>query len=369
MILTYEQLPQYRQQVAMVDGGFDPLHIGHIEYFREAAKFNVPLLCNVAADTYVGTKHPPLLPEATRAAILDALEMITYTHVNYTSTVDVLRQLQPRYYVKGSDWRGRLPQEQIDACAELGIEIVYLDTVRDSSTDLLKRYFQQHYGDWSAQAASLEAFMLEQEAVPAARYDEEYFTGDWRAGDNNYLLETRRKIEGRNPELIRDVFQPQRVLDMGCGPGILMYLLHELGIESDGIDFSPQSRVLAPEAVRDHIIIGSVTETHVPDHTYDLVICREVLEHLTVRQVRQTIHTICRASSKYIYVTTRYHQQPANMVDVTTEFHVDPTHVSLLNKEFMRVLFLLEGCKSRPDLEARMDWMNKGRVLVFEKLA
>jgi len=29
---------------------------------------------------------------------------------------------------------------------------------------------------------------------------------------------------------------------------------------------------------------------------------------------------------------------------------------------------VLEGCKSRPDLEARMDWGGKGRVLVLEKL-
>jgi hypothetical protein len=34
----------------------------------------------------------------------------------------------------------------------------------------------------------------------------------------------------------------------------------------------------------------------------------------------------------------------------------------------LRLMFVLEGCRSRPDLEARMDWGNKGRVLVLEKL-
>jgi hypothetical protein len=29
---------------------------------------------------------------------------------------------------------------------------------------------------------------------------------------------------------------------------------------------------------------------------------------------------------------------------------------------------VLEGCRSRPDLEARMDWGHKGRVLVLEKV-
>jgi hypothetical protein len=32
-------------------------------------------------------------------------------------------------------------------------------------------------------------------------------------------------------------------------------------------------------------------------------------------------------------------------------------------------MFVLEGCRSRTDLEDRMDWGKKGRVLVLEKLS
>ncbi len=39
--------------------------------------------------------------------------------------------------------------------------------------------------------------------------------------------------------------------------------------------------------MRDRILIGDVAEPHVPERSFDLVICREVLEHLTVVQVRQ----------------------------------------------------------------------------------
>jgi len=46
---------------------------------------------------------------------------------------------------------------------------------------------------------------------------------------------------------------------------------------------------------------------------------------------------------------------------------VDPTHITLLNKDFLRLLFVLEGCRVRPDLEQKMDWGHKGRVLVYEK--
>jgi cytidyltransferase-like protein len=127
-----------------VDGAFDPLHKGHIEYFRAAAEqLDVPLLCNVASDHYVRTKHAPLLPEDQRAAIVDAIRFISYTHVNQFDTETVLRELQPKYYVKGKDWDGRLPPEQVRICRDYGIGVVYLDTVFDSSTRILRNYTAQ----------------------------------------------------------------------------------------------------------------------------------------------------------------------------------------------------------------------------------
>jgi cytidyltransferase-like protein len=143
VILTFEQLSAHRGVVAMVDGAFDPLHRGHIEYFRAAAELGAPVLCNVASDRYVRTKHPPLLDERQRAAVVDAIRYITYTHVNAFDTETILRELRPRYYVKGKDWDGRLPAEQVAICREHGIGIVYLDTVLDSSSRILEQYALQ----------------------------------------------------------------------------------------------------------------------------------------------------------------------------------------------------------------------------------
>jgi cytidyltransferase-like protein len=144
VIIRFEQLKEHRKQVAMVDGAFDPLHRGHIEYFRAAAQqLDVPLLCNVASDRYVRTKHVPLLAEDDRAVVVDAIRFISYTHINPFDTETVLRELQPKYYVKGKDWDGRLPPDQVRICAQHGIEIIYLDTVIDSSSRILKSYTEQ----------------------------------------------------------------------------------------------------------------------------------------------------------------------------------------------------------------------------------
>ena len=213
-----------------------------------------------------------------------------------------------------------------------------------------------------------EEAVFRQKPTTSSHYNREYFTGNWRAEGNNYSLETRRDIEARNPALIKEVFQPRRVLDLGCGPGALMHFLGELGIDVEGIDFAESSRDLATPEVRDRITIGNTYDQLKPDSAYDLVICREVLEHLTVLQVQATVANMVRMSSRFIYCTTRCHPDPKNLIDFTTQFDVDPTHITLLSKDFLRVMFVLEGCRSRPDLESKMDWLDKRRVLVMENV-
>ncbi len=367
MIIEYADLKKHRRNVVMVDGGFDPLHAGHIEYLKRASQLGLPLLCNIASGEYMASKRKEFMPETKRAVLIDSIRYVSFTHINKKTTAAILRELEPRYYVKGKDWKGRLPKEEMDVCRERDIQIVYLDTVSNSSTQILSDYFSS--GEtMRKQVHTFEEFVTNQRPVESNAYDNAYFSEDWRGSEHTYKIEARREIEGKNPLLIREVFHPSKVLDMGCGPGALMYLLYELGVIADGIDFSPNSKIMAPVEVRDRIITGSVTEQIVPDNSYDLVICRETLEHLTVLQVQRAVQCICRASSKYIYVTTRFHPEPAEFLSITDQPDVDPTHITLLTKNFLRLLFVLEGCCSRPDLEARMDWLSKGRVLVFEKL-
>lgn len=217
--------------------------------------------------------------------------------------------------------------------------------------------------------SEFETRVLAQRAVASAHYSADYFTGEWRDAGNNYSIETRRQIEARNPALIKEVFEPARVLDLGCGPGALMHLLWELGVDVDGIDFAESSRQIATPEVADRIAIGEVTDMALkPDAAYDLVICREVLEHLTVLQVKQAVANMVRLTRRFIYVTTRFHPDPPTLLDFNERDDLDPSHITLLNKDLLRLMFVLEGCRSRPDLEARMDWGHKGRVLVIEKL-
>ena len=150
MIVTTDQLHKYVGQLAMVDGSFDPLHDGHIEYFRAAAAVGHPLLCNIASDKWTSSKHRVLLSQQQRGVVIDAVKYVSFVHLSATTTLHVLELLQPKVYIKGSDWvaRGGVPSDEKEICQKLGIEIMYLDTVTNSSSRLL--------AEWSASATSVE---------------------------------------------------------------------------------------------------------------------------------------------------------------------------------------------------------------------
>jgi SAM-dependent methyltransferase len=76
----------------------------------------------------------------------------------------------------------------------------------------------------------------------------------------------------------------QRVLEIGCGPGQLAAFLLDQGVTSyTGLDFSPKAIELARNnAPRGHFTVGNALLPDIhrqADH--DLVICTEVLEHIT----------------------------------------------------------------------------------------
>ena len=123
----------------MVDGSFDPLHDGHIEYFRQAAELGDVVLCNIAPDSWTVAKHPVLLERTKRAIVIDAIRFVDFVYLGESSTLDALRRIRPKRYVKGSDWklRGGIPSKEQLLCDETGIDVVYLDSVLNSSTRLI----------------------------------------------------------------------------------------------------------------------------------------------------------------------------------------------------------------------------------------
>lgn len=174
----------------------------------------------------------------------------------------------------------------------------------------------------------------------------------------DYTYEGRKAAEGRHPRLILDTFQPDSILDVGCGPGHLVVLLNDLKGHTIAFGADKQGDPGYVLDIASPVRIAS---------RFDLVICREVLEHLTLLEIRNAIANLCRLSKRFVYVTTRFSSEH-DLLRVETHDDLDPTHITLASKDLLRLLFVLEGFRRRADLETEMDWQQKGRCLVYERV-
>ena len=64
-------------KVVLVTGGFDPLHSGHIEYFKAAKALGFLLIVGINSDAWLTRKKgQPFMPMQERKAIIESLYQV-----------------------------------------------------------------------------------------------------------------------------------------------------------------------------------------------------------------------------------------------------------------------------------------------------
>ena len=65
------------RKIVLVTGGFDPLHSGHIEYFKSAKKLGDLLVVGINSDSWLSRKKgAPFMPDQERNCIINNLSMV-----------------------------------------------------------------------------------------------------------------------------------------------------------------------------------------------------------------------------------------------------------------------------------------------------
>ena len=62
------------QKISLISGGFDPLHSGHIEYFKEASKYGDVVVLLNSDEWLTQKKGKPFMPWKDRAAVVGNLK-------------------------------------------------------------------------------------------------------------------------------------------------------------------------------------------------------------------------------------------------------------------------------------------------------
>ena len=125
--------------MVLADGCFDPLHVGHLAYLKEAMSRGArgPLIVNISSDEAIRAKgREPFQVRVDRATTILALEMVD--GVRLQSLPDAIRDLKPEILAKGMEWNGHLPDEVLQACQETGTRIIYTTIRLLGSTERLR---------------------------------------------------------------------------------------------------------------------------------------------------------------------------------------------------------------------------------------
>jgi rfaE bifunctional protein nucleotidyltransferase chain/domain len=129
--------------VAFANGCFDLLHVGHVRYLHASAAEADRLIVAVNDDRSVaGLKGEgrPILPDAERAEIVDALRGVDYVVIFGDPTVERLLQLvKPDVHCKGTDYTVDTVPERAVVAAYGGRTAIVGDAKNHATRELLAR--------------------------------------------------------------------------------------------------------------------------------------------------------------------------------------------------------------------------------------
>ena len=130
--------------VGYVPGGFDMLHIGHLNVLRAARERCDRLIVGVAVDeSLVAMKgRRPVVPFHERIEIVASLRFVDDVVSDYSQDKRVAWRAHPfDVLFKGDDWKDTPKGDRLEAeMAEVGARVVYLPYTPSTSSTMLRQF-------------------------------------------------------------------------------------------------------------------------------------------------------------------------------------------------------------------------------------
>jgi 2-polyprenyl-3-methyl-5-hydroxy-6-metoxy-1,4-benzoquinol methylase len=176
-----------------------------------------------------------------------------------------------------------------------------------------------------------------------ALYPEEYYGGPGRKFQPLIERLVRAVGERHTSFLSRELTTGARILDLGCGRGVILGALAEQGFEVHGLEISAEAaRGADPRAeIR---IAENLTDAEYRTASFDQVIIWHVLEHINdpVGTLRE-VHRILKPGGRLIVAVPNFSSLQARCTGAAW-FHLDlPRHVYHFPLPALRQLLTLTG--------------------------
>ncbi|MBI3178270.1 MAG: adenylyltransferase/cytidyltransferase family protein [Deltaproteobacteria bacterium] len=131
------------ETVALANGAFDLLHVGHVRYLKAAAELADWLVVAVNSDASVrrlkGTDRP-VMPQDERAEMVAAIHGVDWVVIfDHDTVTPVIERLHPDVHVKGTDYTPDSVPERDVVLAYGGRVVIAGDAKDHSSSGLLSR--------------------------------------------------------------------------------------------------------------------------------------------------------------------------------------------------------------------------------------
>jgi SAM-dependent methyltransferase len=170
---------------------------------------------------------------------------------------------------------------------------------------------------------------------------------DGRSYDACYYERYGGRPYHRNPEwltffggiadrIVADI-RPGRVLDAGCALGLLVETLRARAVNAVGIDFSAFAIEQVHGPVKPFCRQASVTDPL--REQYDLIVCLEVLEHLTAADSETAIANFCAHTGDILFSSSPFH-------------FAEATHLNTQPPEYWAARFARHGFYRDVDFDA-----------------
>ena len=141
------ELKKQNKTTVFTNGCFDILHIGHVRYLKESARFGDILIIGLNSDSSVKRlkgESRPINNESDRAELLSELGFVDYVVVFDEDTPqNLLDEIKPDVYTKGADYTlDTLPEAK--TVLKNGGRVEFINLVEGkSTTNVIKKIEQK----------------------------------------------------------------------------------------------------------------------------------------------------------------------------------------------------------------------------------